>query len=146
MNAPAKLVPTVRSDPRPASAVSTMVGIAGLAGLLAWTAAARLYGMEGPLAALVALVACALPMLAWSLLVDKVHRNPTTGIDWSRPPVDIHRLVRVGGAWTTHGGKRLKVWRTHLGPDDELVLDEVQPEGKGRMSFAAWANAIRRRR
>jgi hypothetical protein len=24
-------------------------------------------------------------MVLWSLLVDKVHRNPTTGIDWDRP-------------------------------------------------------------
>ena len=24
-------------------------------------------------------------MVAWSVLVDKVHRDPATGIDWSRP-------------------------------------------------------------
>jgi methionyl-tRNA formyltransferase len=61
-------------------------------------------------------------------------------IDWSRPAVEIHRLVRVGGAWTTHHGKRLKVWRTALGRDGQLDLVEVQPEGKGRMPFRAWAN------
>ncbi|MGQ0589008.1 MAG: methyltransferase family protein [Sphingosinicella sp.] len=104
MNAPTKLAPALRSDPRPASAVSTMVGVAGLAGLLGWAAIACVYGMRGPLAALVGLVACAVPMLAWSLLVDKVHRNPTTGIDWSAPPrplkdsLDIS-LAKIAGLW-----------------------------------------------
>jgi len=37
-------------------------------------------------------------------------------IDFTRPSVELHRLVRVGGAWTTHRGKRLKVWRTALAP------------------------------
>ncbi len=64
-------------------------------------------------------------------------------IDWSRPAVDIHRLVRVGGAWTTHQGRRLKVRRTRLTSDGELELLEVQPEGKGRMPMAAWANGAR---
>jgi len=70
-------------------------------------------------------------------------------IDWSRPAIDLHRLVRVGGAWTTHHGKRLKVWRTALPAADgasvptgsePLELVEVQPEGKGRMPARAWAN------
>jgi methionyl-tRNA formyltransferase len=64
-------------------------------------------------------------------------------IDWSRPPVEIHRLVRLGGAWTTHEGRRLKVWRSSLAPDGSLELLEVQPEGKARMPFGAWANGAR---
>ena len=64
-------------------------------------------------------------------------------IDWSRPPVEIHRLVRLGGAWTTHHGKRLKIWRTAIAPDGGLEIVEVQPEGKGRMSFRDWANGAR---
>ena len=64
-------------------------------------------------------------------------------IDWSRPPADIHNLVRVGGAHTTHGGKRLKVWRTARTPDGGLEILEVQPEGKGRMPFRDWANGAR---
>jgi methionyl-tRNA formyltransferase len=63
-------------------------------------------------------------------------------IDWGRPPEEIHRLIRIGGAWTTHRGKRLKVWRSHL-DGDRLELLEVQPEGKGRMPFRAWANGAR---
>ncbi|MBA2282577.1 MAG: methionyl-tRNA formyltransferase [Acidimicrobiia bacterium] len=64
-------------------------------------------------------------------------------IDWDRPAAEVHRLVRLGGAWTTHAGKRLKVWRTRLGPDGPLELLEVQPEGKGRMPFRDWANGAR---
>ncbi len=64
-------------------------------------------------------------------------------IDWARTPVEIHRLVRLGGAWTTHHGKRLKVWRTAIAPDGGLELLEVQPEGRGRMSFRDWANGAR---
>lgn len=88
-------------------------------------------------------------------------------IDWSLPAVDVHRWVRVGGAWTTAKGKRLKVHRTALvdaaatvdepsprAPglvsgelvatgDGWLRLVEVQPEGKPRVDAAAWANGAR---
>ncbi|HEX8554094.1 MAG TPA: isoprenylcysteine carboxylmethyltransferase family protein, partial [Sphingomonas sp.] len=94
-----------RADPRPASAVSHGAGLAGLAGVVAWISVARHYGMDGPYAALVNLLACALPMIGWSLFVDRVHRNSTTGIDWNHPKpwretLDIS-LVKLAGLWTT---------------------------------------------
>ena len=58
-------------------------------------------------------------------------------IDWSKPAVDIHRLVRVGGAWTTFRGKRLKIIAARL-VDGVLVPTTVQPEGKAAMSFESW--------
>lgn len=74
-------------------------------------------------------------------------------IDWSRPAVEIHRTVRVGGAWTTHLGRRLKIHRTALPPtgtgpvvqaiDGPIELIEVQPEGKARVIGPAWANGAR---
>jgi methionyl-tRNA formyltransferase len=64
-------------------------------------------------------------------------------IDWSRPARSIHDLVRVGGAWTTHRGKRLKIWRTAVTPDGRLDILEVQPEGKARMPLRDWANGAR---
>ena len=65
-------------------------------------------------------------------------------LDWSRAPVELHRLVRLGGAWTTHDGRRLKVWRSALVEDGSRIeLVEVQPEGKGRMAFADWARGAR---
>lgn len=74
-------------------------------------------------------------------------------IDWAAPALQVHRQVRIGGAWTTHAGRRLKVWRTAVpprgdgptvaaGPDpgEAVELVEVQPEGKPRMRGRAWAN------
>ncbi|MDF0487657.1 isoprenylcysteine carboxylmethyltransferase family protein [Sphingomonas sp. H39-1-10] len=103
------LAPVTRaSDTRPRSAVSGGSGLAGLAGLLSWVAVARAYGMDGPYSALINVVACGLPMVLWSLLVDKVHRNPSTGIDWStakplRATYEIS-LTKLAGLWLTWAG------------------------------------------
>jgi protein-S-isoprenylcysteine O-methyltransferase Ste14 len=83
-----------------------MVGVVGLAGLFAWLTVARMYEFSGPNAALCAFVACGAPMLAWSILVDKVHRSPSTGIDWDNPPrpltetLDIS-IAKIAGLWAT---------------------------------------------
>jgi methionyl-tRNA formyltransferase len=67
--------------------------------------------------------------------------------------VQVHRQVRVGDAWTTYDGRRLKVHATRVPPtgpgpqvpaaDGPVELVEVQPEGKGRMDAVAWANGAR---
>lgn len=69
-------------------------------------------------------------------------------LDWSRPADELHRLVRLGGAWTTFRGKRLKVLDAR--PADGswqggLELLTVQPEGKAPMSFDAWQRGARPR-
>jgi methionyl-tRNA formyltransferase len=70
-------------------------------------------------------------------------------IDWERSPEEVHRLVRLGRAWTTFRGKRLRVLRATLDPTTPgfgyggLVLTEVQPEGKPPMAATAWANGAR---
>ena len=92
---------------RPRSAVSPYVGIAGVAGLGGWTLYCHHVGLNGPFAALSAVLAAALPMVAWSLLVDTVHRNPSTGLDWSQPrswraALDTG-LVKLVGLWATWG-------------------------------------------
>ena len=94
------------TDPCPPSAVSHGVGFAGLAGLALWAVVARHYGMNGPNAGFAAVIACGLPMILWSLLVDKVHRNPSTGIDWQAPPRPLRAvldvsLVKIAGLWAT---------------------------------------------
>ncbi len=93
-------------------------------------------------------------------------------LDWDRTAIELHRVVRVGGAFTWFRGKRLKVWRSHvvdsdttraMRDDGELVdspspgtligsgvvtgdgvlgLIEVQPEGKGRMPAEAWQRGL----
>mgnify|MGYP000291848204 CR=1 FL=1 len=74
-------------------------------------------------------------------------------IDWDAPTEEIHRQVRVGGAWTTRDGDRFKIWRTATRPtgdgvvhptgDGVIELLEVQPAGKPRLEAAAWANGAR---
>jgi len=72
-------------------------------------------------------------------------------IDWAKSPVEIDRLVRLGGAWTTLHGKRLKIARAELvdpdaPPSEELCGDRVgglrlvavQPEGRSVMPFDAF--------
>lgn len=104
----AALAPATRADARPASAVSHGVGLAGLAGLVAWIMVARHYGLDGPYSALFNLVACGVPMILWSLLADKVHRRASTGIDWAgarpwRETIDVS-LVKLAGLWATWAG------------------------------------------
>src|SRR5947207_464293 len=57
-------------------------------------------------------------------------------LDWSRPAAELARVVRVGGAWTTFRGKRLKVLtaRADAGPaayraDAGPAADRAEPPG-----------------
>jgi methionyl-tRNA formyltransferase len=78
-------------------------------------------------------------------------------IDWTQPAEHIDRLVRVGGAWATFRGRRLKVHEADvvsgdgepgvLGDDGivgtaagSLRLLALQPEGKALMSWRDFAN------
>lgn len=63
-------------------------------------------------------------------------------IDWSRPAPEIDRLVRLGGAWTTFRGARLKIHAAAL-DDGQLVPTVVQPEGKPRMEYDSWRRGAR---
>jgi methionyl-tRNA formyltransferase len=63
-------------------------------------------------------------------------------IDWSRPAVEIDRVIRLGGAWTTFRGARLKIHAADL-VDGEIIPTVVQPEGRSRMDAAAWRNGAR---
>jgi protein-S-isoprenylcysteine O-methyltransferase Ste14 len=122
MDAPSSPAPTLRPAP-PASDVSTGVGLVGLAGLLGWIAFCRSYPeivqalglhgvlsaergiLSGPYAALAAMFFTALPMMAWSLLVDKVHLRASTGIDWrlqrALPEALPVAMVKLVGLWAT---------------------------------------------
>ncbi|MCX7863569.1 MAG: DUF1295 domain-containing protein [Novosphingobium sp.] len=107
------------ADKCPDSDVSSGVGLAGLLGLFVWlticrnwaeiAAALALPGphapMSVPYAALATLLFTGGPMVAWSLLVDKVHLRPSTGIDWTRrrpmaATFDIS-VTKIAGLWAT---------------------------------------------
>ena len=63
-------------------------------------------------------------------------------IDWTRPAVELDRLVRVGGAWTTWRGSRIKVIEGDV-VDGRLVPTVVQPEGKWPMAYGEWRRGAR---
>ncbi|QAY79662.1 protein-S-isoprenylcysteine methyltransferase [Sphingosinicella sp. BN140058] len=97
------------ADARPASAVGPMVGVSGLVGLILWVLVARTFDYSGPNASLCAMLACAGPMILWSIAVDKVHRRASTGIDWSVPPRPWREtretsIVKIVGLWATWAG------------------------------------------
>lgn len=73
------------------------------------------------------------PLYASKLTKDEFE------IDWSESGPDVHRRIRVGGAWTMFRAKRLKIHAANL-IDGHVVPTSVQPEGKGPMSFDAWRN------
>lgn len=94
------------TPPRPSSAVSTGVGVAGLVGLAMWMLIAMHFGMDGPYAALMNVAFCGVPMVLWSIFVDRVHRNPTTGIDWDSAPRSLREsmdvsMTKLAGLWAT---------------------------------------------
>ncbi|MGI8794193.1 MAG: methionyl-tRNA formyltransferase [Acidimicrobiales bacterium] len=78
---------------------------------------------------------------------------------WTEPNEALHRIVRVGPAWTTFRGDRLQVLDarpTAEGPEPGelegnvvgcgaggLELRTVKPAGKGAMDSVAWLNGAR---
>lgn len=106
---------------RPVSDVSSAVGWMGLAWLVVWVTICRNWAyladaisiggprepMAGPYAALVGVLACGVPMVVWSLAVDKVHRRASTGLDWTAPRPWREGLgtgaVKLVGLWATWG-------------------------------------------
>jgi methionyl-tRNA formyltransferase len=88
-------------------------------------------------------------------------------LDWEQPAGVLDRVVRVGGAWTTVRGRRLKILEAvpdagvvdrpgEAGAldgaqdgvvvgtgDGSLRLVTVQPEGRGPMAAEAWVNGAR---
>lgn len=116
------------NDPRPPSAVGHGVGFAGLAALIIWIIFSRNFGAvmtglgvspqffgmdvmpqraDGRYFAFLCVVFCGIAMVLWSVLVDKVHRRASTGIDWSSPKkvaniMDISQ-IKLAGLWATWG-------------------------------------------
>lgn len=110
---------SARVAARPPSDVSSAVGLVGLLGLLVWIVVAREYPaiadalglpgrrgvLSGPNAALMGLFAAGIPMVLWSVFVEKVHRRESTGLDWSRKrplsEAGDFTITKLAGLWAT---------------------------------------------
>ncbi|MEM7092138.1 MAG: methionyl-tRNA formyltransferase [Actinomycetota bacterium] len=83
-------------------------------------------------------------------------------LDFARPAVEVVRVTRLGRAWTTLAGKRLRVLGASVDTsptdgaqpgevrgdrvatgDGWLVLERVQPEGKKAVDAADWLRGAR---
>ncbi len=53
-------------------------------------------------------------------------------IDWQADVGAVHRLIRIGGAWTTFRGKRLKIWNAARRCDDTSCADPALDGRDGR--------------
>ena len=102
---------------------------------------------------------------------EKIHSGELE-LDWNEPAARLRRVIRLGRAWTTFRGKRVRVLAA--GPADaggvdvdtndeggplglgelrgaivgagggsRLTLVSVQPEGKRPMDASAWLNGVR---
>ena len=101
----------------PESDVSLATGLVGLVALLGWLVVARKWPviaealslpgprevMAGPNAALAGILVVGLAMAGWAVFVEKVHRRPSTGIDWSRRNAfdPVTSLTKINGLWVT---------------------------------------------
>jgi methionyl-tRNA formyltransferase len=96
------------------------------------------------------------PTIASKLTPEDLH------LAWEEPALQLHRVVRLGRAWTTFRGKRLGVLRATpvaapvpAGSPGTLVgtvvctgagglaLDQVQPESRAPMPAADWVRGVR---
>lgn len=123
------------------------------------TARLGLIGNEMLLALLAAPLPAPVPQIGEPLYAPKVESHELR-LDFSRPAVELHRVVRVGKAWTTFRARRLLVLSARVGPPAELApgqvqgnlvgtgqgvleLVQVRPEGKQAMSALDWARGAR---
>jgi methionyl-tRNA formyltransferase len=83
-------------------------------------------------------------------------------LDWTRPAVHLRRVIRLGRAWTTFRGRRVRVLTARTAVDDGRPIESgelrgtvvgaadgtrfelvtVQPEGKRPMDASAWLNGV----
>ena len=96
-------------------------------------------------------------------IADKVTAEDLH-LDWAQAARQLTRVVRLGRAWTTFRGTRLRVLAAVAGADDPdidlatpgtlsgasvatgggiVVLEQVQPESRSPMSAAEWLRGVR---
>ena len=105
----------------------------------------------------------AVPQQGTASYADKIEPADLY-LEWSRPAVELHRVVRLGRAWTTWRGRRLLVLAARVSPEaptgrtpgtlaGDVVLTGngglrlviVQPEGRGPLAAGDWLRGARPR-
>lgn len=116
---------------RPTSVVAISTGLVGLVGLM--VAVVVLIGSDILVGhkILICLGATAVPMIIWEIAVEKVHRRPTTGLDFSKPASGqagyrrvAVKLFGLSVTWTAVG---LFYWlfRSYDSPTYHAYLDLI---------------------
>ena len=69
----------------------------------------------------------------------KILKRDDGKIDWQKPAEEIERQIRAFNPWpgtyTFYKDKRLKILKAELSGNHELIIKEVQLEGRNPMSF-----------
>jgi methionyl-tRNA formyltransferase len=93
---------------------------------------------------------------------EKLHSHELE-LDWEQSAVHLRRVVRLGRAWTTFRGRRVRVLAARHAEDDgaplapgelrgavvgagegtRLALVTVQPEGGRPMAVSDWLHGVR---
>jgi methionyl-tRNA formyltransferase len=101
------------------------------------------------------------PQRGAATIAAKVTRDELR-LRWEEPAAQLHRVVRLGRAWTTFRGRRLGILRATPVTEDavggppgtlegtavmtglgRLRLEEVQPESRAPMPAGDWARGAR---
>ena len=69
-------------------------------------------------------------------IVDIVNNNPEI------TEKKIRALNPWPGVWTNYKNKRIKLLKSHI-QDNQLIIDQVQPEGKKPMSWQEFLNGLK---
>ena len=119
------MIPGSPSAKRPESDVSERTGLVGVVSLLVLTVVGIALKPPIPLAIPLFLVGTALPMIIWGLLVEKVHRRETTGLDFSlrhpRNEVLAISVTKLIGLFATFGAVGVFYHFTSMYQDPKYV-------------------------
>ena len=119
----------------PHSAVSLRVGLAGALAMLAFTVLAHAQNWSGQIATPVLLIGTAWVMIVVSVLVDKVHLNPSTGMNYSlrRPTREVLSITftKTIATIVTYGlvGFYYFTFRFYQEPSYQYYMDSVDEWG-----------------
>jgi methionyl-tRNA formyltransferase len=103
-----------------------------------------------------------IPQEGVATYADKIEPHDLE-LHWDRPADELHRVIRLGRAWTSFRDRRLKIPRAAIGADPSpgdlapgeldgrwvgtattpIELLEVQPEGRRRQDVDDWIHGAR---